>query len=192
MPRDNPISLQFYEEVAPLLNELARAMCIALDQKHAVLCAVSESTRLILEEQAGKRGIDVAAARDRGQYVCLDGVDVLSEITHRGRPDPVRFHEVIGGHVKRLVRDYAGVWMYGELAAIMWGQGVERGAIELDRLWASLAESEPVVLCAAFPVEALTWPIVVKALQQEVAEQVRKLAKGSSIALAIHHGPTGS
>ncbi|HEY6599679.1 MAG TPA: MEDS domain-containing protein [Pseudomonadales bacterium] len=192
MPRDNPISLQFYEEVAPLLNELARAMCIALDQKHAVLCAVSEGTRLLLEEQAAKRGIDVAAARERGQCVFLDGVDLLSEITLRGMPDPVRFHEVIGGHVKRLVRDYAGVWMYGELAAIMWGQGVERGAIELDRLWASLAESEPVVLCAAFPVEALSWPIVVKALQQEVAEQVRKLAKGSAIALAIHHGPTGS
>ena len=82
--------------------------------------------------------------------------------------------------------------MYGDLASIMWSQGLERGAIELDRLWASLAESEPVVLCTAFPVEALSWPIVVKALQREVADQVRALAKGSSIALAIHRGPTGS
>jgi hypothetical protein len=192
MAEDNAVSLQFYDAVAPLINELGRAMCIALDQRHAVLCAVADSTRFVLEEQLTKRGIDVADVRARGQYVYLDGVDVLADITHRGRPDPVRFLEVVGSQVKNLVEEYPGVWMYGELAAIMWGQGLERGAIELDALWASLAESEPVVLCVAFPVEALAWPIVVKALQLEVAEQVRALAKGSSIALAIHHGPKGS
>ena len=47
------------------------------------------------------------------------------------------------------------------------------------------------VLCAAFGVEALSKPIVAKALQTEVAEQIRALAKGSPIGLAIHHGPTG-
>lgn len=192
MTKENSISFQFYDEVAPLVNELGRAMCVALDQGHAVLCAVSDATRLILEEQLTKRGIDVSDARARGQYVYLDGVDVLSEITHKGRPDPVRFHELVGWRVESLVSEYPGVWMYGELAAILWSQGYERGAIELDRLWASFAESEPVVLCVAFPVEALSWPIVIKALQASVAEQIRAIAKGSSIALAIHHGPTGA
>jgi len=189
--RAEPVSLQFYEEVGPLVTELGRAMCVALDQGHAVLCAVSDATRLILEEQLVKRGIDVSDARTRGQYVYLDGVTVLSQVTHNGRPDAVRFRDVVGWEVESLVREYPGVWMYGELAAIMWTQGNERGAVEIDRLWASLAESEPVVLCVAFPLEALSWPIVVKALQAEVAEQIRALAKGSPIGLAILHGPTG-
>jgi hypothetical protein len=81
--------------------------------------------------------------------------------------------------------------MYGELAAVMWTQRHDRGAIEIDRLWASLVEASPVVLYAAFGVEALSWPIVAKALQAEVAEHIRSLAKGSPIGLAIHHGPTG-
>ena len=189
MTRDNGVSLQFYDAVAPLVAELGHAMCVALDQGHGVLCAVSEPTRLALEKQLSKRGIDVADVRGRGQYVHLDGVDVLSQVAHRGRPDPVRFRDVVGWEVDNLVREYSGVWMYGELAALLWSQGHERGAVEIDRLWASFAESEPVVLCVAFPVEALSWPIVIKALRAEVAEQVRALAKGSSIALAIHRGP---
>ena len=134
--------------------------------------------------------MDVSDARARGQYIWLDAVKVLSQITHRGRPDPVRFRDVIGWQVESLVNEYPGVWMYAELAAIMWTQGHQRGAVEIDRLWSSFAESEPVVLCVAFPVEALTWPIVIKELQAEVAEQVRALAKGSPIALATLRGPT--
>jgi hypothetical protein len=190
MAREDAVSLHFYDEVEPLVSELGRAMCVALDQGHAVLCAVSDSTRLMLEEQLVKRGIDVSDARARGQYVYLDAVDVLSEIAYKGKPDRTRFADTVGCEVENLINEYPGVWMYGELAAIMWTQGHERGAIEIDRLWASLAESEPVVLCVAFPVEAMSWPLVVKSLQAEVAEQVRALAKGSAIALAIHRGPT--
>ncbi len=188
--RPDPVSLQFYDDVAPLVTELGRAMCVALDQGHAVLCAVSDSTRLILEEQLTKRGIDVSDVRTRGQYVHLDAAGVLAEITRKGRPDRTRFDDAVGCEVESLVNEYPGVWMYGELAAIMWTQGHERGAIEVDRLWASLAETSPVVLCAAFGVEAMSWPIVAKALQVEVAEQIRALAKGSPIGLAIHRGPT--
>lgn len=189
MTRENGVAFQFYDEVAPLVSDLGQAMCVALDQGHAVLCAVTDATRLILEEQLTKRGIDVADARARGQYVYLDGEDVLRQITHNGRPDPARFRDLVAWEVDGLVREHAGVWMYGELAAILWRQGHERGAIELDRLWASVAESEPVVLCVAFPVEALSWPIVVESLQASVAEQIREIAKGSPIALAIHRGP---
>jgi hypothetical protein len=186
------VSLQFYDEVAPLVHELGRAMCVALDQGHAVLCVVSDSTRRILEEQLTQRGIDVGECRAHGQYVHLNAVDVLSKITRDGGPDPIRFHEVVGRPVERLVREYPGVWMYGELASIMWSQGYEQGAIQLDQLWASFAESQPVVLCVAFPVEALSWPIVIDALQETIANQIRALANGSSIALAIHHGPTAT
>jgi hypothetical protein len=53
--RDGAISLQFYDEVAPLVNELGRAMSVALDQNHSAICVVADSTRLMLEEQLTKR-----------------------------------------------------------------------------------------------------------------------------------------
>ena len=62
--------------------------------------------------------------------------------------------------------------------------------ISISTLVGESAANELVAEAAAY-VAASKAPYK-KALQQEVAEQVRKLAKGSSIALAIHHGPTGS
>ncbi len=184
------ISLEFYEAVAPLVNELGRAMAVALDQGHAAMLVVTDATRQILEGQLFKRGIEVEAARRRGQYVFLDGLRTLEKCVADGHPDPSRFEEIVGRPIERLVREYPGVWMYGELAAILWTNGHPRGAIETDRLWAAFAEEQPVVLCAAFPVEAMSWPIVVETLQQSVADQIRAMANGSPIALAVHHGPT--
>lgn len=186
----NAISLEFYEAVAPLVNELGRAMAVALDQGHAAMLVVTDATRQILEAQLFKRGIDVEAARRRGQYVFLDGLRTLEKCMADGRPDLSRFEEIVGRPIERLVREYPGVWMYGELAAILWMNGHPHGAIEMDRLWASIAEEQPVVLCAAFPVEAMSWPIVVEALKQSVADQIRAMANGSPIGLAVHHGPT--
>ncbi len=184
------ISLQFYKAVAPLVNELGRAMAVALDQGHATMLVVTDATRQMLEEQLIKRGIDVGASRRCGQYVFLDGLRTLEKCVADGESDPARFEEIVGRPVERLVREYPGVWLYGELAAILWAEGYPQGALEVDKLWASLAEERPVVLCVAFPVEALTWPIVVDALQQSVADQVRAMAQGSAIALAVHRGPT--
>jgi MEDS: MEthanogen/methylotroph, DcmR Sensory domain len=185
------ISLQFYEAVAPLANELGRAMAVALDQGHAALLVVTDATRQMLEEQLVRRGIDVDASRRRGQYVYLDGLRTLEKCTVGGMPEPARFQELVERPVERLVREYSRVWMYGELAAILWTQGHERGALEVDQLWAACADAQPVVLCAAFPVEALSWPVVADALQESVADQVRAMANGSPIALAVHTGPKG-
>jgi len=183
------ISLQFYEAVAPLVHELGRAMTVALDQGHAAMLVVTDATRQMLEEQLVRRGIDVDASQRRGQYVYLDGLRTLEKCTVGGMPEPARFQELVERPVERLVREYRRVWMYGELPAILWTQGHERGAVEVHELWTACADAQPVVLCTAFPVEAMSWPIVVDALQQSVADQVRAMANGSPIALAVHHGP---
>jgi hypothetical protein len=186
---DASISLQFYNDVAPLVNELGRAMSVALDLGHGAVCVVADTTRQMLEEQLTKRGIDVAAVRNAGQYVYLDGEDVLTRICVGGHPNAGRFAAVVGAVVERVSGKYPSVWMYGELAALMWSRGNQAGAIELDRLWAAFSDTHPVCLCVAFPVEALTWPVVIEALRAEVANQIRELAKDSAIALAIHRGP---
>jgi hypothetical protein len=186
---DAPVSLQFYNDVAPLVYELGRAMSVALDQGHGAVCVVADATRRILEEQLTMRGIDVGALRSSGQYVYLDGEEALTRICVGGNPNGRRFASVVGTVVDRLSAKYPSVWMYGELAALMWNQGNKTGAIELDKLWAAFSVTHPVCLCVAFPVEALTWPIVIEALREEVADQIRTLAKGSAIALAIHRGP---
>src|SRR5262249_35655716 len=133
---DVPISLHFYDAVAPLVNELGRAMSVALDQGHAAVCVVAEPTRLMLEEQLNKRGIDVDGVRAAGQYVYVDAEETLDTICDGGHPSASRFATVVGTVVDRASGEYPNVWMYGELAALMWSRGNHPGALELDRLWA--------------------------------------------------------
>src|SRR4030095_14084652 len=103
-------SVHFYSDIAPLMSEMARILCVALDQGHAAVCIVSEPTRLAFEDQLNKRGIDVAAVRDRRQYLCLDVAEMLPKISRSdGGPDPVRFAEVIGRLIDRLSGQYKGV-----------------------------------------------------------------------------------
>ena len=182
-------SVQFYNDLAPLMSEMGRILCIALDQGHAAVCIVSEPTRVAFEDQLNKRGIDVAAVRNQGQYVCLDAAETLPKITTNGGPDPIRFAEVIGRLIDRLSDQYKGVWMYSELAPQMWRAGNQAGGLALEKMWASFADTHPVCLCMAFPVEILSWPIVIEAMQQVVADHLRALAKGSTLALAVRRGP---
>ena len=182
-------SVHFYNDLAPLMSEMGRILCIALDQGHAAVCIVSEPTRRAFEDQLNKRGIDVAAVRDRHQYLCLDAAETLPKITTDGGPDPIRFAEVIGRLIDRLSDQYKGVWMYSELAPQMWLGGNQAGALALEKMWASFADTHPVCLCMAFPVEILSWPIVIEAMEQVVADHLRTLAKGSTLALAVRRGP---
>ena len=188
MTRD---SVQFYDDVAPLVSELGRIMCVALDQGHAAVCIATEPSRVALRSHLANRGIDVAAFRSSGQCVFLDAARVLSDITtDDGTADPVRFAEVVGGRIGRLANKYAGVWMYSELAGVMWTGGNRSGALEVEGLLGRLSETHPVCSCIAFPVEILSWPIVIATLQQAVADQLKALAKNSTLALAIRRGPS--
>lgn len=186
---DGHNSLQFFDALAPLVVELGRTMCVALDQGYAAVCFVSAAARDALEQQLTDRGIDVATVRNRGQYLCFDAAATIPKIVVAGSPDRIKFSAVVGDLIDRLSGEYKGVWMYGELAAQLWIAGDETGAMELESLWTSLADTHPVCLCVAFPVEILSRPAVLKSVQQVVADQLRTLAKDSPLALALHRGP---
>lgn len=187
---DGRNSLQFFDAVAPLVSEMGRTMCVALDQGYAAVCFVTDATRDALEKQLTDRGIDVRTLRNRGQYVFFDAAETVPRIVVNGAPDRIRFSAVVGDLIDRLSGEYKGVWMYGELAAQLWITGDEMGAMELERLWTSLADTHPVCLCIAFPMEILSRPAVIKSVEKVVADQLRILAKDSPLALALRRGPS--
>lgn len=186
-------SLKFFDDVARLVHEIGRSLCVALDVGHAAVCVVTPATRDLLEKQLRDRGIDVEAVRGQGQYVFLDAAETLEQIAPDGNtPDSGRFDATIGGLVDELAKRHLGVWMYGELAGLMWMGGNQTGAVELDRMWTAFADTHPVCLCVAFPLEALSHPVITDAVHQTVADQIRTLANGSPLALAVRHGPLGA
>ncbi len=185
-------SLKFFDDLARLVHEIGRTMCVALDQGHAAVCVVTPATRDLLEGHLRERGIDVDDMRRRGQYVHLDAAEALDLIAPEGEgPNASRFDTTVGVVVDRLASTYPRVWMYGELAGLMWMGGNRTGAVALEKMWASFADTHPVCLTVAFPLAVLSYPAVAEAIHQVVADQIRILAKDSPLALAVRHGPSG-
>lgn len=179
---DHEHFVQFYDNDTQLVSEVGRAMCIALDQGHAVICVATPAHQIQFEKQLVARGIDADAARDSGRYVSRDAFETLSQITVSGRPELLRFNEVVGALIDRLAARYPRVWIFGEMVALMCAEGNRAGALELERIWSACAKGQPICLHCAYPAEAFSSEDV-EAFVEICAEHCRVLHSDSSLAL---------
>ena len=189
-PPDHEHFVQFYDDDTQLVGEVARAMCVALDQGHAVVCVATEVHRTRLESDLLTRGIDTAAARHSGRYVPLDAAQTLSDISVNGRPDKLRFTQVIGDLIDRLAAQYPRVWIFGEMVALMWADDNRAGALELERIWTACAKEQPICLHCAYPAEVFSSEDV-ETFVEICAEHCRVLHSDSSLALTAGPKPLG-
>jgi hypothetical protein len=86
--------------------------------------------------------IDVAKARALGELTVLDAHQTLAMFMVDDKPDPVRFESSIGRVIGSLLRGRSErtlVRAYGEMVDVLWKDGREDAAIQLELLWNSLA-----------------------------------------------------
>lgn len=178
---DHDHLVQFYDTDSELVTEVARAMSIALDQGHAVICVATPAHQAQFDAQLYMRGIDAIAVRDGGQYVALDAAETLARICSNGRPDPRRFTDVVEALIDQLAARFARVWTFGEMVALMCAEGNHAGALELERIWSICAGNKPICLHCAYPSDAFSKEDV-KAFVDVCVEHCRLLHSESSLA----------
>ncbi len=144
---------QFCDD-ATLIAEIGSAMCNELDAGNAVVSIATGTHRRLLAEQLTGHGVNLIAALSKGQYVCLNALDALSNIIIEGVPDVIRFAEVVGAILDRTANSYRRVLVFGELVPLMHAEGNHAGAVELDRLWRSFVASRPIFLHCEYPAHA--------------------------------------
>ncbi len=96
-------------------------------------------------------GIDVAAAVADGSYVVLDAGETLQRFLVDGRPDARRFDAEIGELVRSAAAGGRRVCAYGEMVALLWGEGKVNAAIQLESLWNELSTRVPFSLFCSYP-----------------------------------------
>ena len=104
-----------------------------------------------LNERLAARGINVAAAIARDQYMPLDAATTLSRFMNNGWPDQARFLEVTHEIIKRASHGCRRVRAFGEMVALLWSQGNRTATIRLEKLWNDLGKSEAFSLFCAYP-----------------------------------------
>ena len=134
--------LELYDD-EPWLVEIGRAMSVAISQGSAVVCIATDAHWRLLERHVVDCGIDIHAARAKGQIARLDAERTLSKISGDGSIDVVRFAEVVGAVIDGVSTRHLRVWIYGELVALMRAHGDQAGAIDLEKLWSSFTTVRP-------------------------------------------------
>lgn len=147
MDKPSPIhsrhhAVQFYENDSSLFATVAGFLSQGLVEGHpAILIATAEHTAAILDHLNG-RMIDVAKARALGELTVLDAHQTLAMFMVDDRPDPVRFESSIGRMIGSLLQGRSErtlVRAYGEMVDVLWKDGREDAAIQLELLWNNLA-----------------------------------------------------
>lgn len=151
----HPHSVQFYESDAALLDELERYVGDALAEGDSAVVVATPEHRSALAERLRSRVLDVAGAARQGRYLALDASETLAAIVRNGWPDAARFFDLIGGVLARA-RAAAGskqrhVAVYGELVALLAGQGNDEAAIRLEELWNELQRTHAFSLHCGYP-----------------------------------------
>jgi hypothetical protein len=95
-----------------------------------------------LELRLRAKGFDLDAACAQDQYIPLDAEETLSKFMVHGWPDEDLFNQVISSLLTRARKGGRQVRAFGEMVAIMWGQGLNGATVHLEHLWHDLCHAE--------------------------------------------------
>jgi PAS domain S-box-containing protein len=149
-------SVQFYINDRFLLDEVSRFLGSALGGGDAVLVIATQPHREGILHRLDSRGFDLVLASQQGRYLALDAAETLSQFMVNEAPDRERFLKLVGGTVEQL--EAAGkneprrIAAFGEMVALLWGEGKTEAALRLEQLWNDLAREHAFTLRCAYPI----------------------------------------
>jgi CheY-like chemotaxis protein len=142
----------FYSDDRYLLDEMTRFVGAALRAGNAAVVVATASHRDRLLTRLEADGVDIAAAIEQGRYIALDAADALPTFMLGDVPDPVRFLKVLGNLISTATKAVKGkqarVGIFGEMCHLLWSQGNEEAAIQVEKLGNHLAKTYDIdILC---------------------------------------------
>jgi|SRR6516162_218291 len=152
--------VEFYSEDHIFLAGVTDFVAQAMRAGNPAIVMATETHRQALVERLADSGIDIDAQIQRGTYVSLDAVEMLSKIMVGDSPDAARFFEGLSGLI-RSASEAAGirrprVAICGECCGILCAGGNTNSAIQLEKIGNELVKTHTVeILCtyslSAFP-----------------------------------------
>jgi len=144
-------AVRFYDNEASLCRIVASFLREGLAfGEPALIIATSEHTQGILAELRA-RELDVKALLHSGELVALDAVDTMAMFMVDGVPDRTTFNHTMTAVLSRAVRGRAcRVRGYGEMVDVLWKQGRDVAAIQLEMLWNQLARTNDFSLLCGY------------------------------------------
>jgi len=142
-------AVQFYKEERFLCEIVADFSREGLEKGEAVILVATARHRREVERRLNDGGIDVGGLERSGRLVLLDARQTLDTFMVGRTPDP----ELFLAKLQSVMAGATGGWQraaraYGEMVDLLWGDGNQGAAIQLEEIWNSYAKETSIrVLC---------------------------------------------
>jgi len=162
--------VEFYDTEAFLVDTVSGLVVPALVAGDAAIVVATAAHRRRFDAAVNAAGIDVDEAVRTDRYLALDAATLLSRFMVDGVPDHARFRETIGAVIERASRGGRQVRVYGEMVALLVGNGDVASALVLEDLWNDVAQIHTFTHLCAYPMRAFDRDISAEAFTR-ICEQ---------------------
>ena len=143
----------FYEDDSDLLDTLAESVCTAVMAGNSAIVIATAAHHAGLFARLKSRCIEAYTAILEARLFLLDAEETLARFMVDGQPDPALFAQTLNPNIAQLAANARGetrsIFMFGEMAALLWDQGRHDAALQLEKLRNQLlASCSANVLCA--------------------------------------------
>jgi hypothetical protein len=143
--------VQIYAQDAAFLDSLEGFVIGGLRCGEAVVVIATPGHLSALEERLVAANIDLKLAKLTDQYIALDADRTLKRFMIRGWPDDILFEHVVTDLLNRASKGGRRVRAFGEMVALLWGEGHSGATIRLEHLWHDLCHQRGFSLFCAYP-----------------------------------------
>jgi PAS domain S-box-containing protein len=143
-----------------LLGQVSRFVGTALGAGDAAVVIATKAVRDGLTQRLKTRGFDTFLAANQDRYITVDAAETLSKFMANGMPDAARFEAAIAPLLIRAKAAAEGenprVVAFGEMVALLWGEGNSEAAIKLEQFWNDLAKTHRFNLWCGYPLSGFS------------------------------------
>jgi len=133
---------------AGLTKNVGQYLVEGLERNEAALVIAKPAHRAAFAHEIKRLGSDPEAV------VFLDAQEALNQFMLRGQPDWDLFVKTVGA--VRKESDHARFRAYGEMVDLLWTSGQYVAAIQLERFWNKLLNSNDFSLFCAYPIDVFS------------------------------------
>jgi hypothetical protein len=146
----------FYSDDGSLTANVAAFFAPAFREGQAMVSFGTPAHLASIEKRLRADGLDVDAARQRGQYLAFDAQTALEGLLSGDMPTLERFEDIVGAEVARAARDFGGVRAFGEIVSLLWRDGRRQAALRLEEMWNDAIGLYPLSLLCGYNVRSFT------------------------------------
>lgn len=143
--------IQIYENDSVFLDTLAQFAGGGIKKGECVIVIASQNHLQSLYFRLTSYALNVQELIADDLYIPLEAEKILDQFMINGWPDEERFGQTISAIIKRGSCRNRPIRAFGEMVALLWGNGKTGATVQLEHLWNRLCEQHKLTLFCAYP-----------------------------------------